>query len=206
MNTLLLIMAIAGYSCKKKVECPKAGLTFNYFKPGVNYAPEVDSFLLGGEITVDAAVPKSFYEEEKQYSVYFDKNTISGPFRIHKTSIDSLSLFEGAVDDVEIYPISGKIVKDTIQFTTAQLKTFRTVYWDGNDNDSLRLKLIIKPKIKGTFLLNLGLQGNEDSQCALFKYSVKVKNTNQHLYFVAAINNGYIGEYTQNFGYAFRVY
>jgi hypothetical protein len=200
---LLMPMVLINLGCKKQISsCSKMGYEFMYSKPGVIYSPGIDSFLLGNEITIEAAAPKSFYDEEKGYVVIVNETQIHGPLGIQKLITNPIITRAGAIEDVELTPIKGYLVKDTSQFSQGQLENFRTAYWI-SDSDSFRLKIVVKPKIKGTFIIALNQQGNRDKDCALYKYFLKVINSNQHLYFLQSLY-GYIPQDDRT--YCFKVY
>ena len=201
---LLLTFSVAtGLTCKKPPQtCPMFGYEFTYSKRGAFYSPGVDSFPLGNQITLQASAPKAFFEEEKRYNVKLEENTIFGPLGIQKLTNDLTIPRIGAIEDVELIMLQGTLVKDTIQFSEGQLKSFRTAYWISS-SDSFRLKVIIKPKIKGTFIIALNQQSNRDADCALYKYFLNVTNPNQHLYFLEPLY-GYIP--LDERAYCFKVY
>lgn len=203
VNSAVLLMILLNFGCKKQpTSCPKLGYEFTYSKPGVTYFPGIDSFPLGNQITLEASAPKSFFEEEKRYVVTLNVNTILGPLGVQKLTNDPIVPRIGAIEDVELIAIEGSMLKDTTQFSQSQLKGFRTANWISNA-DSFKLKIIIKPKIKGTFIIALNQQGNRDTDCALFKYFLKVINQNQHLYFLEP-EYGYVPSSDQ--AYCFKVY
>jgi hypothetical protein len=100
---------------------------------------------------------------------------------------------------------AGTLIKDSIQFSQGQLISFRTAYWNYL-KDSFKLKVIIKPKVRGIFFVGLGQQGNRDVDCALYKYFLKVINPDQHLYYLAQTSNGFISDNARNYAYCFKVY
>ena len=201
---LLLLLVVIGLSCKKQPQsCSMFGYEFTNSKPGVFYYPGVDSFSLGNQITLEASVPKTFFEEEKRYNVTLNENEILGPFSVQKATNDPIIPRIGAIDDLELIAITGSLVKDTIQFSQGILKGFRTVHWV-NLSDSFKLKFIIKPKIKGIFFVGLGQQGNRDADCALYKYFVKVKGQDQHLYLLEQVDG--TSNIQNDYTYCFKVY
>jgi hypothetical protein len=198
---ITVLVAVLLTACRKYTICPKMGYEFLYDKPGCLYTPISDSIPIGASITITAAAPRTFYDEEKKYIVTDSDSTINGPLRIIK-----LMPTEGVIEDMILTPEHGKIVKDTILFSDDQLKSFRTVYWDGNSPDSFKLKIHIRPKIKGIFVVNLGQQSSRSYDCALYKYFLKIRNTDQHLYFLEQANNGSVSDYERNYTYCFKVY
>lgn len=204
---LSFVLILTGITCVKPPKtCSKFGYEYSYTKPSVNYQPGLDSIPLGTSLTLEANAPKNFFDEEKHYDVSLHENTIFGPLGIIKATNNVDVWFTGAIEDMELTALTGSIVRDSIQFSPGQLKSFRTAYWDRNNSDSFHLKIVIKPKVKGTFFVNLGQQSNRDADCALYKYFLKVSNTDQHLYLLAQANNGYIDDYSRNYAYCFRVY
>lgn len=179
------------------------GYEYIYSKPGVKYSPGIDSFTLGNQITLEASVPITFFEEEKRYNVTLNETQILGPFAAQKATGNSTIPRIGAIEDLELIPQTGSLLKDTIQFSEGQLKGFRTAYWI-SDLDSFRLKLVIKPKIKGIFFIGLSQQGNRDKDCALYKYFVKVKDQDQHLYLLEQADG--ISNIQNEYTYCFKVY
>lgn len=203
-NTAVLLVAILlGNSCNKQPAiCSKMGYEFTYSKPGTTYSPGIDSIPLGNQIIIEASAPKSFFDEGKQYNVTLHESAILGPLGIQKLTNDPITPRIGAIEDVDLIALEGSLLKDTIQFSQEQLKGFRTTYWISK-SDSFKLKVIVKPKIKGTFIIILNQQGNRDKECALYKYFLNVINTNQHLYFLEPLY-GYIP--VDNRAYCFKVY
>lgn len=196
-------MAGLGFKCtKKEINCPRFGYEFTYNKPGVNYSPNFDSILLGEHIILEASAPKSFFDEEKGYSVFLSENTIFGPLAINKLTNNPAIPKIGAIDSVELLALGGSLKKDTIQFSEGQLKGFRTAYWT-SETDSFKLVIKVKPKNKGTFIIALNQQSNRDTDCALYKYFFKIKNPNQHLYLIESLY-GYIP--IDERAYCFKVY
>jgi hypothetical protein len=205
-NLLLFILIVAGFGCSKKNNiCPKMGYEFTYFKPGIIYTPFADSISLGDSIILEASAPRTFFVEEKSYTVTLNKNEVFGPLVIKKATNDPLIPIVGAANDVILTPHIGNVVKDSAQFTNEQLKIGRTTYCI-LEADSFKIKLSIKPMINGIFFISLNQQGNRDDDCALYKYLLKVKNSDQHLYYLAQANNGIIYESDRNFVYCFKVY
>lgn len=205
-TVLVILSGLFAVACKKQTqECSKMGFEYTYFKPGVMYSPFSDSIALGENIILTASAPKTFFDEQEQYNVTLNHDKITGPFGILKATNDSTIPILGAIDQVELTPIIGTLVKDSLQFSQGQLKSFRTAYWSSISVDSFSLKVQVKPKTKGIYFLNLGQQGNRDKDCALFKYFLKIKN-DQHLYLLSQANNGYIGDYERNYVYCFKVY
>lgn len=199
---ILLLSGLGLYCTKKDVTCPKFGYEFTYDKPGVSYSPNLDSFLLGNELIMEASVPKTFFEETKGYYVTLNESTIKGSLGIQKfTNIPGIPI-DVAANEFEFSSIEGEIYRDTINHTEGQLKGVRSLLWT-SVLDSFRIKIIIKPKVKGTFILGIGQQGNRDTDCALYKYFLKVKNADPHLYYY----HNYIGYIPQfNNTYCFKVY
>jgi hypothetical protein len=182
------------------------GYEYVYTKLGVMYSPGVDSIALGSQIVVEAAAPKTFLDEEKNINVTLSENKILGPFSVSKIITTPYLSFAGAIDDVVLTPLHGSLIKDSILFTQSQLSIARTAVWDGNSLDSFRLKIIVKPNIRGTYFLSLRDQGNRNAECALFKYLVRVKNIDQHFYLMTPVTNGEISDIAANFVYCFKVY
>ncbi len=204
--SLLLLVIGAGFSCSKKEStCPRLGYEFGFSKPGITYSPSVDSIALGDLIILEASAPKTFFDEEKGYTVTLNQNTILGPLVIKKATSDPLIPIIGAANDVSFLPFLGNVIKDTTQFSEGQLKIFRTAYFV-SEADSFKIRLGIKPTIKGVFFVSLNQQGNRDSDCAVYKYFLKIKNTDQHLHYLAQFNNGIIDEAGRDYLYCFKVY
>ncbi len=192
--------------CKKEPDsCPDFGYEYTYFQKGISYTPELDSFQLGDELLVTGSVPKMFFDSIYSRNVRVDNNLLKGSFIITKTSGDATIPSIGAASDVTITPIIGRIYKDSISYTPFQLENLRSVEWQSL-GDSLQLVFKVKPLVKGTFIVGLNQQSLRDTKCALFKYLVRISNSNQHLYFISNISGGYISEYNRNFNYCFKVY
>lgn len=203
---ILGLLVLLGGSCKKQINCPKMGYEYTFSKSLVHFNPSYDSIRLGSDIQINASVPKTFFDSQNRYSVTLRESKIMGPLSVSKATNNSTIPIIGAIEDVELIPIIGNIIKDSIQFSQGQLMGFRTAYWDGMSNDSFRLKVTIKPKIQGVFFVTLGQQGNRDADCALYKYFLPVSNPDQHLYLFSLANNGYIDNYSKIYTYCFKVY
>lgn len=204
---LLFLASLLGVNCKKQeLDCPKSGYEYTYFKPGVSYTPGSDSILLGSQIVIEASVPKTFFDSEHNVMLTLDASEISGPLSVSKAISTPFLSFAGAVEDVELLPSFGTLTKDSMFFSQGQLLSFRTAHWDGGQPDSFRLKIDIKPKVRGTYFVSLRDQGAKDKDCALFKYLPTVKNADQHFYLMTPITNGQISEIAINYVYCFKVY
>jgi hypothetical protein len=201
------LVALLGLTCKKMNHvCPKLGYEYNYSERNVFYFPLIDSISLGDSILMEASAPKKFFDNYFNYNVTLNESDISGPFSISKVSGRTDLPVLGAMKDVELISVTGTIEKDSVNLSAGQLETVRTMHFDGSLPDSFKLKVYIKPKIKGVFFASLGQQGNRDIECALYKYNLKVANRDQHLYFLANANNGYVSDYENDHVYCFKVY
>ena len=67
-----------------------------------------------------------------------------------------------AVENFRIVGEIGKAVKDSINFSGNAIKGFRTIQWDESNADSFKIKIIIKPQIKGVYTIALGQQSSRD--------------------------------------------
>lgn len=181
------------------------GYEYSYLKFGTAYSPLNDSIPLGSEITLEASAPKVFYDDEKQLSVALNESLISGPLTIKKVSNDQNVPIIGAIDDIEFTSIIGQIIKDSTQFSQGQLKIFRTAHFS-SIADSFKLKTRIKPKVTGVYFIGLGQQSNRDADCALYKYFLKIKNSDQHLNYLAQFNNGFVTKNDSDYAYCIKVY
>lgn len=200
--TVFLVLLL-GLGCKKQQnECPKMGIEYKYSKPAISFYPGSDSLPLGSTIMIEAAVPKSFFDEDRGYNVLLTEPYILGPLGIQKLTNDPILPQVGAMEDIEFSNQFGRLVKDTVRFTPGQNKISWTAYME-NDADSFRIKVNCKPKIKGVFTVAFTQAGNRDNECALFKYFLSVKNTDQHLYFLAPLY-GYTP--IDNRIYSFKIY
>lgn len=204
--TVILFFTYFFFGCVKRREsCSKMGFEHSYLKFGTAYSPFNDSIPLGSEITLEASAPKAFYDQEKQLSVTLNESLISGPLTIKKVSNDQNVPIIGAIDDIEFTVLNGRVIKDSIHFSEGQLKSFRSAYLDLNV-DSFRLKIRIKPKQKGVFFIGLGQQSNRDADCALYKYFLKIKNSDQHLNYLAQANNGFVTKNDSDYTYCIKVF
>lgn len=204
--TVILFFTYFFFGCVKRREsCSKMGYEYSYFKFGTAYSPLNDSIPLGSEIILEASAPKVFYDDEKQLSVTLNQSLISGPLTIKKVSNDQNIPIIGAIDDIEFTSIIGQIIKDSTQFSQGQLKIFRTAHFS-SIADSFKLKTRIKPKITGVYFIGLGQQSNRDADCALYKYFLKIKNSDQHLNYLAQFNNGFVTKNDSDYTYCIKVY
>jgi hypothetical protein len=150
---------------------------------------------------LEASVPKTFSDEVTNTRVTNKSLIINGPLgigMIHPT-------FQAAADSFEINAQIGKVIKDTINFSAGILKGFRTIEWDGSSIDSFKIKLSIKTLARGIYSFALKQQGYKDNDCALYKYFLKVGNSDQHLnYWLEATGN--ISDEVRFYSYCFKVY
>lgn len=178
-----IFLVMAGYvllspSCKKIGNpCPKDGYEYLNTNSHCWYSPSLDSLPLGTTISLAASVPKTFIDENTQTTILNTCSIIHGPLGIVMIS----PIYQAAIDSFEIKAQIGKVIKDTINFSTGQLKGFRTIEWDGNSVDSFKMKITIKPIAKGIYACSLNQQSYKDKDCALYKYFLSPGNTNQHL-------------------------
>lgn len=207
IKSLIVFQLIAGVilfslSCNKKnTSCLKEGYTYVNSSAFCWYSPALDSIPLGASFTLEAALPKTFIDENR----FLLQTNKSGYVRGNLGVGMILPIFQGFADSFELTPQIGKVIKDTANFTEGQLKGFRTIEWDRSAADSFRMKISIRPLTKGVFALSLKRQGSKDEDCALYKYFLKV-GSDQHLHYWAEFNNGIITDDVSNYGYCFKVY
>ena len=189
------------FSCEKKIACPKEGYVFTNTTSTSWYNPVKDSFSLGDSILLIASLPRTFIDEATNVTVHNTSFIAEGPLHV----VMLYPIIQPAVENFTIAAETGRVIKDTIHLSESLLKGVRTIQWNGNSSDSFRIKIIIKPEVKGVYSFNLGQQSSKDADCALYKYFIKVGHA-QHLYYLAQYNNGYIGNYERNYSYCFKVY
>lgn len=170
---------LLSFSCRKIINstCTKEGYVFLDSQSRCWYSPSSDSLLLGGTITLEASIPRTFIDENTNTTVTNSSSFIIGPLGIGMI----YPIYQAAVDSFELSAEIGKIIKDTINFSEGMLKGFRTIQWDGTSVDSFKMKINIKPLAKGIYAFALNQQGYKDKDCALYKYFLKPGNVNQHL-------------------------
>lgn len=195
-STLLLL------SCKKAPNsCSKQGYEYSNSTFRCWYNPVVDSVPLGSNLFMEASVPRTFIDEKTNSTVINSSSIINGPLHVLMVSPS----YQAAVDSFKLTAEVGKILKDTINFSSGQLQGFRTIEWDGSSVDSFKIRIKINPIAKGIYAISLGQQSYIDKECALYKYFLKPGNTDQHLnYWVDAFGN--VSEQVAFFTYCFKVY
>jgi hypothetical protein len=204
---LKIILVIAGFlllslHCRKRNEsCPKEGYEYINTTSHCWYNPDIDSIPVGGVIILSASIPKTFVDEISNSIVTNTSDIVEGPFGVVMLN----PTYRAAIDDFELSAEIGKIIKDTINFSSGMLKGFRTIRWDASSPDSFKMKITIKPLVKGIYDMALKQQGAKDKDCALYKYFLKVAS-DQHLHYWAEFNNGVIDDYARNYAYCFKVY
>lgn len=203
IRVLILILTIISipFCSKEEKRCKLINVNYNNENAFCSYLPGYDSIPLGDDITLYAAATRSFFDVEQQQKVFNSSTEMNGPLRILR-----LNPTEGAVEDFELRPEVGRLVKDSVRFSQGSLKFFRTVFWDASAEDSLRLKIKFKPLQRGIYLINLGQQAGQDNDCAVYRYFLNVSNANKHLYYLANANNGYVSDYENKFVFCFKVY
>lgn len=202
-NLIIFFLALVLGSCIKKNQgCSKMGYEYISTISKCWYRPLNDSILLNTFLTVEASIPKTFIDEGTNSAVINNSNNVEGPFQIMML----YPMKEGAIENFEIISKIGQVKKDSINYSQTQLKNFRTIIWDGNTSDSFKIKLELKPLVRGVYGISIGRQSSRDSDCALHKYFLKVGNADQHLNYLAQYNNGYISDYERNYVYCFKVY
>lgn len=198
-----LSVAVLASSCKKEPSCAKMGYEFVYTDYGVRYYIDDDSIPLGGSVTLDASVPKTFGNSYTNSAVSLNENNIWGPLGVLKATNDPSMPREDALSKVSISPLIGSCVIDSLNWGSFR-KYYKTTFIA--DQDSFKLKLSINPLDKGVYFIILKEQYNRNSECALFKYFPKIKDTDQHLYYLAATTGGVILPEDQDYVYCFKVY
>jgi len=166
------------FACEKsKDPCSKRGYEYSNSAFRCWYNPSADSVSLGSVIILDASVPKSFIDDYTHTMVTNTSSLINGPLGVAMIS----PIYQAAIDSFDIIGEVGKVVKDTINLSTGQLKGVRTIEWDGRTIDSFKIRIKIKPLAKGIYAFSLGQQASLDKDCALYKYFLSPGNSNQHL-------------------------
>jgi hypothetical protein len=166
--------------------------------------PIVDSFALNQNIEINIVLPKSFIEANYGQLVKFTGTEAYATLTI--ANIDSA--LTGANSSFDYYSKVGKIYKDTVTNDTEYFrKRNLTVSAFGNDNDSImQCNFILKPKLKGKFAFYFTFFGAKDFDCTKYKYIIYANQNNQHLNYLAEVNNGYIAPFEKDFVYCFKVY
>lgn len=181
--SLAVLLLVLFFSCEKpKTECIGKGTEYFHSSALWRYSPEVDSVPIGGTITFEAAVPKTFRDELSQQIVTNASDFVAG-------SIGAAMIYpeyKACIDSFELSADIGKIYKDTTNLTTGQLLGVRALLWNGNSSDSFRVKLIIKPLARGVYCISIGKQSAIDKNCALYRYNLKPGNRNQNLNYWAS--------------------
>lgn len=202
-----IIIVIAGATllllhCRRISElCPKEGYEYVNTTLRSWYSPTIDSIPLGQSITLVASAPRSFIDENTGVAV---KNTcpiINGPLGI----VMIYPSYQAAADSFEVTAQTGKVIKDTANFSEGILKGFRTIEWDGSFVDSFKIEIKVRTLAKGIYGVALGQQGYKDIDCARYKYFPRVGNSDQHLdFWLAALGN--VSDNVRYYTYCFKVY
>jgi hypothetical protein len=188
------------FSCRKKDTIPpKWGYEYLNTNCHYWYYPSSDSLPLGKVFTLEASVPKTFIDENKNITVTNSCMLIHGPLEVAMI----YPQYQASIDSFELTAEIGKVTKDTINFSAGQLKGFRTIEWDSNSVDSFKVRIRIKPLAKGIYAFGLGQQGYRDKDGGLFKYFLKPGNLNQHLHYWAEVFGSITGQETF---YCIKVY
>jgi hypothetical protein len=204
---LKIILVIAGFlllslHCRKRnLSCPKEGYEYINTTAHCWYTPGLDSIPVGGIITLEASIPKTFVDELGNTTVNNTASIVEGPLGVGMI----YPTYQATADSFELVAQIGKVAKDTAHFSEGILKGFRTIQWDGTAIDSFKMKITIKALAKGIYCLALKQQSAKDKDCALYKYFLKPGNTNQHLnYWMDVFGN--VSDQVSFFSYCFKVY
>jgi hypothetical protein len=201
--TVILLCFVTGLFCTKSERlCAKKGVEYMNTDNRCYYSPAADSLPLGESLILTAAVPKTFFDTERNHITTNSQADIVGSIGIVRLSPD----IKGAMNEMILTAEKGKIIKDSVQFTSGQLEANRTTVFTGNSTDSFRMKLIIKPLNRGIYAIALGSQGTHDVDCAGYKYFLNVGNTDQHLNYILQVTNGYLSDYERNYAYCIKIY
>jgi hypothetical protein len=194
------------FSCDKDTEpaCAREGVMYNYVNRNTTYAPNVDSIPLGESVTLDVSAPTRFEDVNTNSNVSLDATNIQGPLIVLKASPNSSTPTTGAISDFDLIPLIGSVYKDSIHASEGQLTRFRTTIWERISVDSFKLRLKLKPKIRGTFFINLSTQGNQDSECGTYLIDFPIASE-QHLYLLLQAA-GNISPYERDYVYCFKVF
>jgi hypothetical protein len=201
--TVILLCFATGLFCTKSERlCAKKGVEYINTDNRCYYSPAADSLPLGESLILTAAVPKTFFDTERNHTTTNSQADIVGSIGIVRLSPD----IKGAMNEMILIAEKGKIIKDSVQFTSGQLEANRTTVFTGNSTDSFRMRLIIKPLNRGIYAIALGSQGTHDVDCAGYKYFLNVGNTDQHLNYILQVTNGYLSDYERNYAYCIKIY
>ncbi|HKC35175.1 MAG TPA: hypothetical protein VKB95_03900 [Chitinophagaceae bacterium] len=186
-SVVIVTFALLLPRCNKdNVGCPKQGYEYIHENSFCYYMPASDSIQVGDTITLEASLPKTFIDEKTNKTVTNTASEIEGPLGIGMI----YPTYQAAVDSFELIAHTGKIIKDTQQFSEGMLKGFRTIQWDASPIDSFKIKISIRALAKGTYAFALKQQTAKDKDCALYKYFLSPGNTNQHLnYWIDVFGN-----------------
>jgi hypothetical protein len=201
--TVILLCFVTGFFCtKSEPMCAKKGVEYINTDNRCYYSPAADSLPLGESLILTAAVPKTFFDTERNHITTNSQKEIVGSIGIVRLFPD----IKGAMPEMILTAEKGKIIKDSVQFTSGQLEANRTTVFTGNSPDSFRMKLIIKPLNRGIYAIALGSQGTHDVDCAGYKYFLNVGNADQHLNYILQVTNGYLTDYERNYAYCIKIY
>lgn len=200
-----ILMIFSG--CRKNTPADACAANNNIYHYSNNYftiTPDADSFALNQPIQIKLTLPKKFIDEVYNRPIEFHNNEVFAAMNI--IVLDSVRT--GAVNLFEVSVPIGKLYRDTISYDTEYLRNRNfTAAAIAQPSDSLlKAYYILKPKLKGNYLFAFSFFGKKDTDCSLFRYYVKPQVSSQHLYLLAAANNGFISDYERTFAYCFKVY
>ena len=150
-SALVVLIPLLTIHCKQTPVCPKEGYVFTYINSKSFYNPSSDSIPLGDSIVLTATLPAGFVDETTHKTVYNLSSVAEGPLHIVMLQPN----LQGGADYFTIKAETGHIFSDSVHFSANALKGFRTLQWAAF-SDSFKIKLIIKPLVKGTFEIALG--------------------------------------------------
>lgn len=166
--------------------------------------PDTDSIALNQPMEIKLNLPKKFIEETYGKPVEFHKDEIFAAMSI--IVIDSSGT--GAVNFFDATALAGKLYRDTTSNNTEYFRnknfTASAILQPGDS--MLRAHYILKPLRKGNYSFAFSHFGKKDVDCSLFRYYAKPQVADQHLYLLAAITGGYVGDYERTYAYCFKVY
>jgi hypothetical protein len=200
---LALTLAGCGKNSASGVACENNNRVFIYSNNYFSITPNVDSFSFGQSIEIKMSLPKKFIDEAYNRNAEFIGNHVSGTLTI--SLLDSSRT--GAVPYIEFNAPIGQLQKDSVLYDTEYFRSrnLAATAISAQSDSVLKAHFVIKPIRRGDYILNFTLIGGKNPDCSRVRYYVK-PGSNQHLYLLAAANNGYIGDFAQTYAYCFKVY
>jgi hypothetical protein len=213
-NNLYIILLIAALSgCQKSsgtLSCENNNKVFIYSNNFFTVAPNPDSFAVNQPIDIKLDLPKKFIDEAYVRNAEYLGNEVFATLTcILLDSINNSSniLSSGALQYLNFTTTLGQLRHDSVIYDTEYFRSRNLLASavSGQGDTVMKAAYTFKVHKKGNYALYFSFFSGKNPDCSRCRYFVS-PGVNQHLHLLAAVNNGYIGDFERTYVYCFKVY